>query len=62
MTDQTVDTAKYKFRDEEYYSSKEYNLEDTCGSSRAAMIYPSTTVKKPRSRNPSWMLSSKRRI
>jgi|SRR5271170_4272298 len=26
--DQTIDTAKYKFRDEDYYSSKEYNPED----------------------------------
>jgi predicted acyl esterase len=26
--DQTVDTAKYKFRDEEYFQSKEYRLED----------------------------------
>jgi predicted acyl esterase len=26
--DQTIDTAKYKFRDEDYYSSKEYKLED----------------------------------
>jgi putative CocE/NonD family hydrolase len=26
--DQTIDTAKYKFRDEEYFSSKEYRLED----------------------------------
>jgi putative CocE/NonD family hydrolase len=26
--DQTIDTAKYKFRDEEYYQSKEYCLED----------------------------------
>jgi|SRR5579859_2489791 len=26
--DQTIDTAKYKFRDENYYSSKDYRLED----------------------------------
>lgn len=26
--DQTIDTAKYKFRDEEYFASKEYRLED----------------------------------
>jgi hypothetical protein len=26
--DQTVDTAKYKFRDEVYYSSKDFKLED----------------------------------
>jgi predicted acyl esterase len=26
--DQTIDTAKYKFRDEDYYNSKEYRLED----------------------------------
>jgi len=26
--DQIIDTAKYKFRDEEYYSSKDFKLED----------------------------------
>jgi hypothetical protein len=26
--DQTIDTAKYKFRDEDYFTSKEYRLED----------------------------------
>ncbi|KAH8803322.1 Alpha/Beta hydrolase protein [Xylogone sp. PMI_703] len=26
--DQTVDTAKYKFRDEDYYITRDYNLED----------------------------------
>ena len=26
--DQTIDTTRYKYRDEEYYASKEYNLSD----------------------------------
>jgi hypothetical protein len=26
--DQTIDTAKYKFRDEEYYITKDFNLRD----------------------------------
>lgn len=26
--DQTIDTAKYKFRDEDYYNEKEFNLSD----------------------------------
>ncbi|KAI9658909.1 MAG: hypothetical protein M1821_001869 [Bathelium mastoideum] len=28
LNDQTVDTPKYKFRDEEYYKSRDYNIED----------------------------------
>ena len=28
LNDQTVDTPKYKFRDEEYYRNRDYNLED----------------------------------
>ena len=28
LNDQTVDTPKYKFRDEEYYKTRDYNLED----------------------------------
>ncbi|KAL9094465.1 MAG: hypothetical protein Q9165_003315 [Trypethelium subeluteriae] len=28
LNDQTVDTPKYKFRDEEYYKNRDYNLED----------------------------------
>ncbi|OBT64251.1 hypothetical protein VE03_06881 [Pseudogymnoascus sp. 23342-1-I1] len=28
LNDQTIDTAKYRFRDDEYYASKDFNLED----------------------------------
>lgn len=26
--DQTIDTAKYRYRDEDYFASKDFNLED----------------------------------
>jgi predicted acyl esterase len=44
-SDQTIDNVKYRFRDEEYYASKDYNLEDIkVRRSPKAVDTSSTTV------------------